>query len=152
MARSWFTLREYGFQVLALFRHQGACQPIKHERDELVNAGQGSAQFVRDMGEEFILELKLLTPAHVESGQQCLALDRITHGACQLFAVEIPFDQVVLHALMDRAGRQFFVVLPGEHDDGHAGRLLEHLAVGFRAVTVGKIQVEQHHGRLGHDH
>ena len=35
---------------------------------------------------------------------------------------------------------------------GTPGACLEYPAIGFRAVTVGKIQVEQHHGGLSHDH
>ena len=61
---------------------------------------------MRNVGKEFILELKLLPPAHVERGQQSLAFNGIAHGARQLLAVEIALDQVILDSLMDRVDRQ----------------------------------------------
>ena len=107
---------------------------------------------MRNVGEEFVLELQLLAPAHVKRGQQCLAFDGIAHGARQLLAVETAFDQIVLNALMDGVDRHILVLQSGQHDDGYAGRRFENLAIGVGAVTVGKVQIEQHHdGRL-HDH
>ena len=46
---------EHGFQVLTLFGIQLARQAIEHERDELVNAGQRRAQFVRNVRQKFDL-------------------------------------------------------------------------------------------------
>src|SRR6185312_941828 len=46
---------EHGFQVLTLLGSHPARQAIEDQRDELMNAGQGSPQFVRYVGKEFIL-------------------------------------------------------------------------------------------------
>ena len=123
MDRSWFTLRKTVSRCSRCSGSDLARQAIEDKRDELMNAGQGCAQFVRNVGKEFIFELELLAPAHVERGQQGLALNRVTHGACQLLAVEAALDQIVLHALVDGADRHVFVVQAGQHDDGDAGRV-----------------------------
>ncbi len=89
MARNWFTLRNTVSRCSRCSGMQLARQAIEHERDELVNAGQRSAQLVRNVRKKFVLELQLLAAAHIERSQQGLALDGIAHGTRQLFAVEI---------------------------------------------------------------
>ncbi len=91
-------------------------------------------------------------PADFERTEQRLPFHGVAHGAFQMVAGEVAFNQVVLHPLMNRLDRQRFIVLPRQDYDGHIWRLLQYGAKSRSAVAVGKIQVQQHdRGRLlGH--
>ena len=94
---------------------------------------------MRNVRQELILELQLLLAAHIERSQQGLTLDGIAHGVRQLLAIESALDQVILHSLVQGFGREFFVVMTGEHHDGHPGRVLQQTAIGLRSAAVGKV-------------
>jgi hypothetical protein len=47
---------------------------------------------------------------------------------------------------MHRFHRQYFIILDGEHDDRHVGRVLHDSTKRFRAAAVGKVQIQQHDG------
>jgi hypothetical protein len=73
-----------------------------------------------------------------------LALDRILHRAQQELAVQASLDQVVLRAAFHGRKRDRGVVVSGEHDDGHGGRMRVDLGEGLQAEAVGQRQIEQH--------
>jgi len=52
-----------------------------------------------------------------------LALDRVLHRAQQQLPVELALDEVVLGAGLDRRERDRLVVVSGEDDDRHLGRM-----------------------------
>ena len=138
---------QHGAEMFALFGLNFSRQTVQNQGDELVDAGQGSAQFVRHVRKELIFELQLLLAAGIERSHQGLALDRITDGSPQLLAVEAAFDQVVLYALMNRFERKLFIVVAGEDHDRNPRGLTQHFPEGFRPVAVGQVQVQQHYRR-----
>ena len=73
-----------------------------------------------------------------------LALDRVLHRAQQQLAVEAALDEVVLRPALHRGERERLVVVAGEHDDRHRGRVRVDLGEGLQAMAVGQRQVEQH--------
>ena len=130
-------------EMIALFRADFAGQAIEQDGDELMNAGQRRAQFVRHVREELVLEFQLLLAAHLQRAQQRLPFHGVAHGPVQPAAGDGAFHQVVLYALMQGLHGQRFVVLSRQDDDGHIRRLFQHLAKGFRSLAVGKVQVQQ---------
>ena len=135
---------QHGFQVFALFGVEFASQPVEQNSRELINRGQGCAQFMRNMRQELIFELQLLAAAHIKRGDQSLAFHGVAQSARQLLAVKIAFDEVILHALVYRFERKFLVILPGQHDHRHAWRLAQYLAESICPVTVRKVQIQEH--------
>ena len=95
---------QHGFQVFPLLGQHFTRQSIQQNGYKMVDTSKRSAQFVGHMGQELIFELQLLLAAHIKRGKQCLTLDRVTHGARQLFAVKVSFDQIILHALVNGFG------------------------------------------------
>ncbi len=94
---------------------------------------------MRNVGQKLILEFQLLHAGDVESAQHPLPFHRVAEGALQLFAGDVAFDQVVLHALVDGFHRQSRIVLTRKDHHRHIGRLLPDPAKGFGAVAVGQV-------------
>ncbi len=51
---------QHGSEVITLVGIDLASQAIQQDGDELMNASQGRPQFMRNVGQELILELELL--------------------------------------------------------------------------------------------
>lgn len=137
---------EYGLQVVGLVGRHRACQAIQKERDVLVNAGQRSAQLVRHVGQELVLEFELLLLRDLERAQKPLPFHRVADGSLQVLAGNVAFEQIVLHSLMHCLHGQGFVVLAGKHNYGHVRSVIHHTTKGFGAAAVGQVQVQQHDG------
>ncbi len=136
-------------QVIGLPRRDRSGQPIEHQRQVLVNAGQGRAQFVRNVRQKLVLEFQLLPAGDVECAQQRLPFHRIAHRPFQMLTGDVALDQVVLHALVHGLHREHFVVLAGKNYHRHVGSLLDDAPESFGAMAVRQIQIQQHQrGRL----
>ncbi len=110
-------------EVVTLLGVDVARQAVQQDGDELMNAGQRRPQFVRNVREELILEFQLLVAAHLQGAKQRLPFHGVAHGALQLAAGDIAFDQVVLHTLVHGLHGQRFVVLAGEDYHRHVREL-----------------------------
>ena len=74
-----------------------------------------------------------------------LAFDGVPHGARNLPAVGLAFDQVVLDAFLDRGESQAFVIGARQYHDRQVRRRMERAPEGFRPGAVGQRQVQQQH-------
>ncbi len=66
------------------------------------------------------------------------------HRAQQQLAVEAALHQVVLRAALHRVQRHGLVVVAGQHDDRHGGRMRVHARERFQPEGIGQRQIEQH--------
>ena len=89
--------------MVALLGCDRAGQTVKEQRNVLMNASQWRAQFVGNMRKKTVLEFDLLLAADFERAQQRLPLDRISHRSFQIAAGHVALDQIILHALVNRA-------------------------------------------------
>ncbi len=134
--------------MISLFHGSRPSQPVRDERNVLVNASQRRPQFVRDVRQQAVLEFHLFLPRHLQRAQQPLPLHCVADRAFQLLAGKSAFHQIILHAVVYRADGQRFVVLPREDNDRNVGGVRHDLAERFRTVTVGKVEIEQNQRRL----
>ena len=97
---------------------------------------------VRQAGERVVVRLVL------ELHLVALALDGVVHRAQQQLAVEPRLDQVVLRPALHRRQRHRLVVVAGEHDDRHRGRVRVDAREGLQPHGVRQRQIQQHQGGL----
>jgi hypothetical protein len=133
---------QHGLQVIHLRRRYRSGQSIDQQRDVLVDAGKRRSQFVRDVGEELVLELQLLLARGFEGAQQALPFDSVMQGALQLLAGDLAFDEIVLHPQVHGFDGEILVLLPGEYDHRNSWGFLHNAPEGFRSMTVRQVQIE----------
>ena len=77
-----------------------------------------------------------------------LAFDGVTNGLEQQFAVDPPFDQIILRPFANRRNCQRFVIRAGEDDDRQRGGGKLPAGESFQAKTIGQAEIEEHHVRF----
>lgn len=74
---------------------------------------------------------------------RALALDGVAYRAHQQVAVHFSFDEIVLGALAQRAGRQLFVLKPREDHDRQMRDLPVRPHHGVEPLRIGQREIEQ---------
>ena len=100
-----------------------------------IRAGDGVADAVeRDLGAFLLREQRLF---------HGVALDRVAERAHEPAWLDLPLDEVVLRAFLQRLRRQRLVVAAGQHDEWDARRRGVGPADGVQSFRVDQAEIEQ---------